>query len=154
DQYGDQAEAALATRPLLQRALGLDDEPAGAEQRIAEDQRQPGDQGEGREAVEGAAAELSPLDLEALDEGAEDDALREGGEARAIGEAVIPEGCVFGVPVAELEGDAAEDEREQHDQDREIDRRYDDRESEREGSQQAKAAQHQPGLVAVPDRRD
>ena len=55
---------------------------------------------------------------------------------------------------AELESDAAEDEREQHDQDREIDRRNDDGEGERKRREQAQSAEYQPGLVAVPDRRD
>ena len=61
---------------------------------------------------------------------------------------------MLGVAEAELEGDAAEDQRQQHDQDREIDRRDDDREGQRERGQQPDAAEHQPGLVAVPDRRD
>ena len=38
--------------------------------------------------------------------------------------------------------------------DREIDRRQDDGEGERKGGEQRHAAEHEPGLVAVPDRRD
>src|SRR5580700_831554 len=48
----------------------------------------------------------------------------------------------------------AENQRQQHQQDREIDRRNDDGESDREGGQQPDAAENEPGLVAVPDRRD
>ena len=61
---------------------------------------------------------------------------------------------MLGVPVAELESDAAENEGQQHDQDRKVDRRQNDRKSEREGGQERDAAEHEPGLVAVPDRRD
>ena len=55
---------------------------------------------------------------------------------------------------AELEGHAAEDQRQQHDDDRQIERRHDHRVGLREGDPQAAAAEHQPGLVAVPERRD
>ncbi len=55
---------------------------------------------------------------------------------------------------AELEGDAAQHEAEQHRDQRRIERGQDDRIGQREGGHQAPAAQHQPGLVAVPDRRD
>ena len=55
---------------------------------------------------------------------------------------------------AELEGDAAEDQRQQHDDDRQVERRHDHRIGEREGDQQPAAAEHEPGLVAVPERRD
>jgi hypothetical protein len=55
---------------------------------------------------------------------------------------------------AELEGDAAEDEAEQHRGERRVERRQDDRVGQWKGREQPAAAQHQPGLVAVPDRRD
>ena len=55
---------------------------------------------------------------------------------------------------AELERDSAEDEREQHYEYGKIDRRNDDGEGEGESREQTKPAEHQPGLVAVPDRRD
>src|SRR5688572_12620790 len=58
------------------------------------------------------------------------------------------------VAEAELERHAAEHQGQQHHQDREIERRDDDGEGEREGGQQTDAAQDQPGLVAVPHRRD
>ncbi len=97
---------------------------------------------------------MPPFDLEALDEGAEHHPLGKRRQRRAIAEAVIPRGAVLGVLVAELEGDAAEDERQQHHQNGEIDRRDDDREGERKRRQQRQAAEHEPSLVAVPDRRD
>ena len=67
---------------------------------------------------------------------------------------MVPECLVLGVAVPELEGDAAKDQSEQHDQDREVNRRDDDGESERKGREERNATEHQPGLVAVPDWRD
>ena len=55
---------------------------------------------------------------------------------------------------AELERHAAENERQQHQQNREVNRGDDDRERQRKSRHQADAAEHEPGLVAVPDRRD
>ena len=54
---------------------------------------------------------------------------------------------------AELEGDAAEHQRDQHQQHRQVQRRQHHRVRLGEGRQQAGAAEHQPGFVAVPDRR-
>jgi hypothetical protein len=59
-----------------------------------------------------------------------------------------------GVAPAELERDAAEDQREQHRDDRRVQRRHQDRVTERERGHQAATAEHQPCFVAVPDRRD
>ncbi len=60
---------------------------------------------------------------------------------------------MLGVPVTEFEGDAAKDEREQHNQHGKVDSGQDDREGERKRCQKSDAAQHEPRLVAVPDRR-
>src|SRR5690242_7953853 len=144
----------MPARPVLQLALRLQNQPSGAEQAVAEEQRYTGEDGERREAVERCAGEFSSLDLEALDEGAEHDALREGRERRAVAEGVIPEGEMRGIAIAELEGDPAEDERQQHGEDREVDGGNDDCESERECRQQPDPAEHEPGLVAVPDGCD
>jgi hypothetical protein len=97
---------------------------------------------------------LSVVDPKSLDEGAEHQPLREGGHARAVAEGVVPERLVLRVAKTEFKGDAAEDERQQHDQYGEIHRRDDDGESERKGGPEPDAAENQPGLVAVPDRRD
>ena len=67
---------------------------------------------------------------------------------------MVPEALVLDVAKAEFEGDAAEYQCQQHEQHGEVQRRDDDRESQREGGEQGEAAKHQPGLVAVPDRRD
>jgi len=55
---------------------------------------------------------------------------------------------------AELEGDAAEHQRDEHDEQRQVEGRQERGVGEREGAEQAGSAQHQPGLVEIPDRRD
>ena len=80
-----QHRAAAAARmqpigPVLQRALGLHDQPAGAEQGVAGDQRQAAEQRERAQPVEGAAGVGAVDHLDALDEGAEHHALGEGGD--------------------------------------------------------------------------
>ena len=56
--------------------------------------------------------------------------------------------------MAELERHAAEDERQKHGDERRIERRQQHRIGQRKGRHQAAATEHQPGLVAVPDRRN
>ena len=80
--------------------------------------------------------------------------LREGRDERAACESDIPQRPMAGIAPAELEGDAAEDETQQHGDNRRVEGRQDDRISEREGGEEAAAAEHEPGLVAVPHRRD
>ena len=104
--------------------------------------------------VEGTPGVLPAFDREAMDVLSEDAALGEGGDERAPEERLVPAllGCPRGRP--ELERDAAEDETEQHREDREVERRQDDRERERERGEERNPAEHEPGLVPVPDRRD
>src|SRR5262249_22334907 len=71
-----------------------------------------------------------------------------------VEEAMIPEGLALGIAKAELEGDAAKHQRQQHGQDRKIKRRDEDGEGKGKGRKQCDAAQHQPGLVAVPYGRN
>ena len=148
------AAAPERPRPILEPAFRLQDQPARAEKAVAEDQGDASEQRKHCKAVERAASEVATFRLKALNECAEHHALREGAEDGAVVEGVIPEGPMLGVAVAELERDATENERQQHDGDREINRRYDDRKSERESGHKRKSAEHQPGFVAVPDRRD
>ena len=58
------------------------------------------------------------------------------------------------VAPAKLERHAAEHQPQQHRDDQRIGRRQNDRIGERERRHQPAAAEHQPGLVAVPHRRD
>ncbi len=95
------------------------------------------------------------LDREALDKGAEHDALGDRGGHRPVMKGGVPaalSGRSGGG--AQLKADAAENQRQQHDEDREIERRQDHRIGKREGGEERDPAEHQPGLVAVPDRRD
>ena len=64
-----------------------------------------------------------PSTSKSLDEGAEHDTLRESGDRRAVAEPMIPKAAPLGVAVAELEGDAAEDQRQQHHQNGKVDGR-------------------------------
>ena len=97
---------------------------------------------------------MAAFRLKALNERAKHDALREGADDGAVVEGTIPEGPMLGVAVAELERNATENERQQHDGDREINRWDDDRKCKRESSHKRKPAEHQPGFVPVPDGRD
>src|SRR5215208_5377742 len=144
---------AYTPRPLLQRALGFQNEPAGAEQGIAEYEGEADQESEGGHPVEGSASEMPSVNLETLNECTEHDALGKGRQCRTVTERAVPEASQGGPPEPELEGDAAEHQRQQHDEDREVNRRNDDGEGERKCGQQAEAAEHHPGFIAVPDRR-
>ncbi len=138
----------------LQLAGGAHHQPGAPEQCIGDDQRQPAEQRERRQPVECAAGIGAPLHRQAADECAEHHALEEGRRQRAADEGLVP----YVLPLlagleAELEGHAAEDQRQQHDDDRQVERRQHHRIGQRKGREQPAAAQHQPGLVAVPDRR-
>ena len=74
---------------------------------------------------------MATFRLKALNECAEDNALREGAKDGAVVEGAILERPMVRVAVAELERNATENERQQHDDDREINRGNDDRKSER-----------------------
>ena len=56
--------------------------------------------------------------------------------------------------VAELERDASETERQQHDHERKIERRQEHAIRERKPSEQRDAGHDEPGLVPIPGRRD
>ena len=155
-QHGaDEAAPPEPARPILQLALGLDDQPAGAEQRIAEHQGDAGEDRERREAIERAAGEMPALDMEALDEGAQHHALRKGRERASRRRSRGPRRCGARRP-----GSGTRRRRPRKisassiSRIGKVDRRNDDGEGERKRRQQAEAAEHQPGLVAVPDRRD
>ena len=141
-------------RALGDRAFGLQHQPGRAEERIAGRDAQPAQQRERRRPVERFAGEHAVLHLDALDQGGEDHALADRGDGRAGGEGEIPIVFAGDGDRAEFEGDAAEHQRQQHDDDRQVERRHDHRIGLREGHPQPAAAQHQPGLVAVPERRD
>ena len=155
DQQGRRSQMRRQpARVFLHLALGLPVQPAGAEQGIAGDHARAGQQAERRQPVPPAAAIGAAFDRDALQQRAERDPLRERRDQRARGEAEIPDVPVAGIAPAEFERDAAEHEAEQHRDQRRVERGHHDRISEREGGEQPAAAEHQPGFVAVPDRRD
>src|SRR6516165_349789 len=119
-----QATSAVATGTGDKMSMfGQEYQPTCAQEAVAEDQGNASQNRERSQEIERAAGKDAALDLEALDEGAEHHSLRHGCDQRAVEEATIPEGLVLGIAKAELEGDAAKHQRQQHDQDRKIKRR-------------------------------
>src|SRR5436190_24365859 len=96
------------------------------------------------------ARESAVLYLHALDERTEDDALRERRERRARDEGEIPR-CLALRDQPKLKRNAAEYQRQQHHDHRQIKGWHDDRIGNRERDQETGAAEHEPGLVAVPE---
>src|SRR5947208_6669177 len=140
---------------VLQFAFGFHDEPGAAKQGIGHDEAEACEETEWTEPVKTAAVVGSPRHLEGVDEGAQRDALREGRDVGAPGEGLVPERPVRLVRLeAEFESDAAPDQSCQHKEDRDVERAQQDGISEREDSHQRGSSQHQPGLVAIPDRRN
>src|SRR5260370_28125951 len=140
---------------VLQFACGLHDEPGAAEQGIGHDEAEAREETEWTEPVKRDAVVGSPGQLEAVDEGAQRDALREGRDVGAPGEGLVPERPVRFVRLeAEFESDAAPDQARQHEEDWDVERAQQHGISEREDSHQRSSSQNQPGLRAIPDRRD
>ena len=143
-----------AVGPFAQGLVALHDEPPCRQQHIAGEQRRGGERREGRQPVEGAAREFIVGHREAMHEGAHDGALHQRGKHRAEGEGEVPGPAIALRLEAELEGDAAQDQPDQHEDDGNVERRQHDGVSERKGGEQAAAAEHEPGLVAVPEGGD
>ena len=153
-EHHEQQQLRVRACAIRDRAFGLQHEPGRAEQRIARRDAERAQERERRREVERAARERAVLDLDALNEPAEDQPLRQRRDGRAAREGRVP---VFLAGVgdrAKFERDAAKHKREQHRDDRQVERRHDHRIGARERDQQPTAAEHQPGLVAVPERRD
>ena len=138
----------------LQAALALHDQPRGAQQRVAAEQCHANQQTERRQPVPPAAAIGSTVHHDALQKPAQGDALCQSGHDGTQDESGVPVFAMRGIAPTELEGDAAEDQRQQHRDDRRVQRRQHDAVGHRERRHQPAAAQHQPRLVAVPHRRD
>ncbi len=153
-EHEDEQHLGLAARALGDRAFGLHHQPGRAEQRIARDHAEAAQERERLRPVERPACERAVLDLDALDQPAQDQALAECGEGRAGREGEIPIRLAGDGDHAKLERHPAKDERQQHHNDGQIERRHDDGVGLRERDPEPAAAEHQPGLVAVPERRD
>ena len=143
-----------AIGPVAQLAFALEHQPARSEQRVAEHEPDPAQDRERVQPVERTAGVLAVDDGDAADHRADRRALHEARPPRAQEEAPVPHPAHALAPVAELERDAAEDQSEQHQQHREVERTEEHRIDIGKGREQPGADHHQPGLVAVPERRD
>src|SRR5713226_3262453 len=142
-------------KSVLEFAFGLHDEPGATKQRIGHDEADACEETEWTQPVKTAAVVRGPSHPEAVDEGAQRDALRERRDVGAPGERLVPERPVRFVRLeAEFESDAAPDQARQHKEDWDVERAEQHGISEREDSNQRGSSQNQPGLVAIPDRRD
>ena len=144
------------TSMLLRLAVGLPVQPAGAQQGVPGHHAEAGEHGERREPVPPASAVGAAFDVDTLQQCAQRDALRERGDDRARGEhEKSQKGSMRRIAPAELEGHAAEHQTQQHGDQRRIQRRlYHDAIRQRKRRHQPTAAEHQPGLVAIPHRCD
>ena len=97
--------------------------------------------------------ELAVRDPKSIDVVTENDALRERGRERAPEKRRRPDRALVRSLETELEGHAATDQPQQHEQYREIQGGHQDRERARERRQQSRSPHDEPGFVAVPDRR-
>ena len=123
--------------------------------RVAGDQRQSGQDAERCQPVPPAAGIMSSLDMDALQDGTKRNALRERRQQRSAGEREIPAvALALRRPPAKFKGDAAEDQADQHRNHRRVERRHQHGIGERKRRHHSAAAEHEPGFVAVPDRRD
>ena len=95
------------------------------------------------------------LDMDALQDSAKRYSLRQRRKPRTARERNVPAiALALGGAPAEFEGDAAEDQADQHRNHRGVERGHQDGVGQRKRRHQAAAAQYQPGFVAIPDRRD
>ncbi len=158
DDPGDQQHRPDQWRPqvvhaLLQVAGGLHDQPRAAQQGIGDDQRQPAEHRERRQPVQRPTSICPVGDRKAVDERPQCNALEESRHQRTTDEGLVPDvlARLAGLE-AELEGHAAEYQPHQHEDDRQVQRRQHHRIGQRERREQPRPTEHQPGLVAVPDR--
>ena len=153
-QHHEHQHLAGVKRPALQRAFGLQGQPARTQQGVATDQRKAGHQAEGREPIHHVAGELPVRHLESLDEGAQHCPLEECRHHRAQIEGHVPHAPAALRLETELKGHAAEHQGKQHEQNGDIECRHEQPIGLGEGGEQAAAGKHQPGFVAVPVGRD
>ncbi|EAY67145.1 Cytochrome bd-type quinol oxidase, subunit 2 [Burkholderia cenocepacia PC184] len=138
----------------LQFAVDLQDQPAAAERRIGDEHADPAHHAERRQPVERPARELVVLDLDALQQRTEHDPLAERRQRRAADEREVPHVLRAGGFRAQLERRAPEDQPDQHQHQRQVVGRQQRRIHDRERAIEARAAEHEERLVAVPHRRD
>ena len=153
-EHREQQHPAQMIGAVAQVAFRFHHQPCRAQQRIADHQRHAGQDAERRQPVPPAAGILAARDVDALQDGAERNALRQRRQQRSAGKGDVPLVPFLCRAPAEFKGDAAEHQAEQHRDHGRVERRHQHRIGQRERGHQAAAAEHQPGFVAVPDRRD
>src|SRR5690242_16461358 len=104
----------------LRLAIRLPDQPTRAEQCVAADKAGCAQEPEEAEEFEGTTRIPSALPRDRVDQAAEDEALTNGCEDGAAGKCEIPDPAEFRSLLPEAEGDAYEDEGEQHEHDRQV----------------------------------
>src|SRR5215207_5887398 len=144
----------MLSRLRLDGSAAFHDEPARADQRVAHYESCSAHETEGREPIERSAGKLTTLHPYSLQQPAEHYSLRERRNGRAGCERNIPFALMRLGDPAKLECDTAEYEREQHHDQRHVERGGDDRISQGKCNEQSAATEYEPGLVAIPKRRD
>ena len=96
---------------------------------------------------------MTSFDPHALQDGAESNALRQRGQQRTAGEGDVPAIALPAGSPAEFERHAAKHQAEQHSDHRGVQRGHQHGIGQRKRREHPAAAEHQPGLVAVPHRR-
>src|SRR5918993_1145317 len=144
----------MSARLRLDLAAAFHDEPARANQTVAHYEPHPAHETERREPVERAAGKLTAAYPYSLQQPAEHYSLRERRNGRAGCERNIPFAVVWLGNPAKLECDAAEHECEQHHDQRHVQGGGDDRVCEGKRDEEPAATEYEPGLVAIPKRRD
>ncbi|MNQ91491.1 hypothetical protein D3C85_1068750 [compost metagenome] len=140
---------------FLQLAFGFHDQPGTSQQRIGHDQGDAAEQAEGRQPIQRTAG-ISPINhRQAINESTQRHALEKGCGQGAADKGLVPDmPLVFARLEAEFEGYAAKNQTDQHEDQWQIQRRQYHRVRQRKGAEQRRTTEHQPGFVAVPDRRD
>ena len=133
--------------------FGAVNQPARPQQRVTGNDRHPGEQRKRRQPIEPTTGIGAAFNLHALQHGAQDHALRKGGEQRAKGKGAIPnpQPCC---PRPIFKGHAAQDQPDEHRDKRRVNRRHDHGIGQWERRKQPATPQHQPGFIAIPNRRD
>ncbi len=135
----------------MQLALGFHDQPGAAQHGVCHHHANAAEQREGLQPVQRPARKGAPGHLDAVDVCAQRNALEERRHQRAADKRLVPDVALAVIGLeAELERHAAKDQPQQHEDQRQVERAEHHRVGQRKRGQQASAAQHQPGLVAVP----
>ena len=92
----------------LQSAFGFPVQPARAQQRISDNQSKAGQYTERRKPFPPSASIGATLDRDPLQQGAQRNALRKGGNERTRRKCTVPKFAMIRVAPAEFKGDAAE----------------------------------------------